>query len=313
MRKLFFNFSFTFGFIATFAIAIYLLSGTLVNAIMPGNKLFPADEQLNLAACQQWTDSVRSFNIESEQGANDVTVLMYHRIMDYTHISGDMHMEEDGDLHNTIVLKSEFKKQMNYLKQQGYITLTAAEFQLFMDNKLEIPKKSILITFDDGFKNNYEEAYPILKENGFTAINFIITGHISEKQQKYDPQAIQYFSESDIKKSCDVFDFQSHTYDFHQRNDNDIAYLISKEENSIYDDMKISYHQLNKKTKLMSYPYGEYDSETISAIKRLDTSMAFTVEYANSNPSNKIYEIPRKAVFPDDSLDDFIDKLPKED
>ena len=89
-------------------------------------------------------------------------------------------------MHSTIVLKSEFEKQMKLLKNNNYVTLTAAEFKLFMENKIKIPTKSILITFDDGFKNNYYEAYPILKKYNFTALNFMITSHITKKDSKYD-------------------------------------------------------------------------------------------------------------------------------
>ena len=170
---------------------------------------------------------------------------------------------------------------MKILNENKYTTLTAAEFKLFMENKIKVPTKSIVITFDDGFKNNYYEAYPILKKYNFTALNFIITSHITEKNSKYDGSENQYLSLSDIENSCDVFDFQSHTYDFHQRTEDQKAYLLSKEKEEIKENIQTSLVNLNKDHYLFSYPYGEYSSSAIEILKSLDIEMAFSVHYGD--------------------------------
>nr|WP_246629243.1 polysaccharide deacetylase family protein [Mesobacillus maritimus] len=178
-----------------------------------------------------------------------------------------------------------------------------------MDNKIDIPQNSILLTFDDGFKNNYQEAYPILKKYNFTALNFVITGNITEKDNKYDPMGQQYLSVSDMKKSCDIFDFESHTYNFHQRNEDGKAYLVTKDKEAIMKDLKISLGNISDNQPLFSYPYGEYDLETIEVIKELGIQSAFTVKYDDVRPGKDLYEIPRKTVFPNDTIVDFMDKI----
>ena len=64
--------------------------------------------------------------------------------------------------------KEQFTKQMEYLHEEGYTTLTLPEFQAYMEEEIDVPKKSVLITFDDGFKDNYINAYPILKKYDLT-------------------------------------------------------------------------------------------------------------------------------------------------
>src|SRR5690625_1624246 len=107
------------------------------------------------------------------------------------------------------------------------------EFENYMVKGHQIPDKSVLITFDDGYKNNYEHAYPVLKKYDFKATIFIITGALQKKKQKYKPNELQYLSLSEVESSCDVFDYGSHTHDFHKRNSKDESYLVSKERSVI--------------------------------------------------------------------------------
>ena len=62
------------------------------------------------------------------------------------------------------VSKENFRKQMKYLKDNNYTTLTLDELYNYMKTGKIVPKKPIVITFDDGYKDNYTNAYPILKE-----------------------------------------------------------------------------------------------------------------------------------------------------
>ncbi len=77
------------------------------------------------------------------------------------------------------LFKDDFIDQMYYLKKNGYRTISLTEL---VNNKRSIsqtnPEGSVAITFDDGFKNNYEYAFPILKDFGFTATFFLATDYI---------------------------------------------------------------------------------------------------------------------------------------
>lgn len=101
-----------------------------------------------------------------------IPVLTYHRVND-----------EVYDAKVPTVSVRQFEKQMKYLKKRGYQTITEKELlDYYSGSRVKLPKKPILITFDDGWRDNYENAYPILKKYGFTATIFLATGKVGEKE-----------------------------------------------------------------------------------------------------------------------------------
>ncbi|MCJ7691048.1 MAG: polysaccharide deacetylase family protein, partial [Clostridiaceae bacterium] len=95
-------------------------------------------------------------NSKVKHNDKGIPVLMYHAIG-----------YEKGN--TARVPKENFKEQMKYLKDNGYVTLTLDEAYDFFSNNKPIPEKSVVLTFDDGYVDNYVEALPILKEFGFKA------------------------------------------------------------------------------------------------------------------------------------------------
>jgi len=87
---------------------------------------------------------------------NSVTVLMYHHIL-----------PKDGFIASSV---DNFDKQMKFLSDNNYKTLSSEEFFLFKKGELKLPKKSVFITFDDGWRDNFIYAYPILKKYNLKAI-----------------------------------------------------------------------------------------------------------------------------------------------
>ena len=102
--------------------------------------------------------------------ATKIPVLMYHYFDDKTNVGA-------------VVVKEEFKKQIKYLKDNGYNTITIQELIDFKEGKKDLPKKSILITSDDGYLSNYEFMYPILKENNMKATIFVIGENIDNAKE----------------------------------------------------------------------------------------------------------------------------------
>ena len=90
-----------------------------------------------------------------------VPVLMYHHVL-----------EKSGFIASSV---DEFRSHMKFLAENGYKTLSVNEFIAYKKGELEVPKKSVCITFDDGWMDNYIYAYPIVKEFGLKANIFIIT------------------------------------------------------------------------------------------------------------------------------------------
>ncbi|KKT45966.1 MAG: putative xylanase/chitin deacetilase, partial [Candidatus Collierbacteria bacterium GW2011_GWF2_44_15] len=79
--------------------------------------------------------------------------------------------------HTSLNIDSEvFRKQMEYLKQKGYSSVTPADLVAFFDEGMQLPSKPVMITFDDGYDDNGEYAYEILKQVGIKGVIFLPTG-----------------------------------------------------------------------------------------------------------------------------------------
>lgn len=99
------------------------------------------------------------------RNAPNVPVLMYH------------HVTAAGGL--IAVTPQVFEQQIKSLARAGYSALTAAQFAAYLQGG-KVPEKSVLITFDDGYLNNWTHAYPILQRYGMHAVVFLITDLIGD-------------------------------------------------------------------------------------------------------------------------------------
>src|SRR5215470_20242731 len=77
-----------------------------------------------------------------------------------------------------LLAASKFDEQMRYLKAHGYRVISMAEFVEFTRLNRQLPRKSVVLTFDDGYKSFMQYAYPLLKELGFTATLFVYTDYV---------------------------------------------------------------------------------------------------------------------------------------
>ena len=98
--------------------------------------------------------------------AHSVPVLMYH------------HVSPAGGFIS--VTPENFDSQLAWLAKHGYRALTTAEFLDHLSGRQPAPARSVLITFDDGYLDNWVYAYPLLKRHGYHATFFIVTGQLGE-------------------------------------------------------------------------------------------------------------------------------------
>jgi len=106
------------------------------------------------------------------RGLYMVPVLMYHSINTKTH----------PVMRRLIVSPELFEKQMQFLKKHHYNVVSLETVGRMIQNKEKIPSKTIAITFDDGYKDNYTYAYPVLKKLGLPATIFLIYNEVGRPQ-----------------------------------------------------------------------------------------------------------------------------------
>lgn len=198
-----------------------------------------------------------------EKNEYGLPIITYHEIDDK--ISGDK---------ACFVKSSEFSSEMEYLASKGYTTLTFDNIKDY--HKFKNP---IIITFDDGHRNVYTNAYPILKKYKFKAVIFIISKYIDREG---------YLTTNQIKEMSDIISFQSHT-----ANHVNLAKL-SKEE--IEKECSVSKKEIEgvtgKKVTILAYPYGQYDDRVIEIAKKYYNYCA-TVKYGFNKSNDDPYSLKR--------------------
>lgn len=158
---------------------------------------------------------------------------------------------------------SEFEKQMDYLSRQGYHTPSLTQLNDFFNGKGTLPEKSIAITFDDGYKDNYTNALPIMKKYGFTGTVFVIVGNVGSKGK---------LSWEDLKGLIkDGWQIGNHSMTHV-----DLTKLNSSQ---LIQEVKKSKQVLEKHLgpiKSFSYPSGRYNTKVEKALKDAGYLMGFT-------------------------------------
>lgn len=110
--------------------------------------------------------------------ANGLPVLMYHKVGV---------PPEGSRLKKLWVSVSEFRWQLGYLKRRGYEPLTLRQVADKMEEGIALPPNGVVITFDDGYRNNFENALPVLQEFGFPATIFIVVNAVGLDNFWHDP------------------------------------------------------------------------------------------------------------------------------
>ncbi len=219
----------------------------------------------------------------SEKTRNNIRTFTYHAVY-----------KENEKCKNKAICHpyKQFDSQMKYLSENNYLTLTMEELEMFLDKKINIPIKTVVITLDDG--NLAKNAIEILEKYKLYATYFIITG-------RYDS----------YKLKSTYVSFESHTNNLHNNykcpGGEQGGQLLCEDKNKILDDLKISKQKLNG-SKYFSYPFFDWNERAINLLKQSGFHLAFigqwtTDGYSDYNTNRLL--LKRKTIFANDSLETF--------
>ncbi len=201
-----------------------------------------------------------------------VTILMYHSI-DY---------EKGNDLR---VPKEKFREQMKYLKDNNFTTLSLQEVYDFLENNKPIPEKSVAITLDDGYMDNYNNAFPVLKEFGQTAAIFAIIEAIDN-----DPHVITLAQAKEMEENG--IDIESHciSHDHLEKMSYELQLDTLKKSKAFLEE------KLNKEAYFIAYPYGTYNENTLKAAKEAGYKLGVTINSGMTHKKDGILTLRRVYV-----------------
>jgi peptidoglycan/xylan/chitin deacetylase (PgdA/CDA1 family) len=107
-----------------------------------------------------------------------------------------------------------FEKQMKYLHENGYQTITLDDLTRWQQGRSGLPQKPVVVTFDDGDRSVYDYAWPILEKYGFKAAYFIITSRVGQQWEGLD---FLTWDELRELRESGTFSIESHTHDLHYK------------------------------------------------------------------------------------------------
>lgn len=221
-----------------------------------------------------------------------IPVLCYHNI---STSKEKQNFPEEADW---TITTDNFIEQLNYLKNNNYKTLTMEEFYNWKIGQLDLPYKSVLITFDDGFLSNYEYAFKLLKDYNMNATVFIVGSFINGSNTNEWNGNIKTYMTKDIltnlKKEYPNIDIYSHSYNLHFQG------AINQDKDILVQDIN-KFNTFYPNTDVFCYPFGQYNDNMEETLKESNYKMAFKYgpekkDYKKASRKDNIYEIPRLNV-----------------
>jgi len=183
-----------------------------------------------------------------------------------------------------IISKEKFREHLKTIKDDGYTTLTMAELNDYLFKDKPIPEKSVVLTFDDGYIDNYTNVFPILKEFNMKATMFIISTYLD---------GVSYMTPNQVKEMSDYgIDIESHTVTHRQ-----LSTLSYEEQLKELKNSKATIENITGKPIIsVAYPEGKFNEDTKKAVLEAGYSMGFTIDRGYADRSDNAAQLNRICV-----------------
>lgn len=219
---------------------------------------------------------------------NGLPVLMYHFFYEK---SDPNYIGKTPD--NNILLIDNFEEQMAYLKEENFYFPTWQEVEDYIDGKINLPEKSVVITDDDGNISFFVLAVPVIEEYQVPITSFIITSMYEERlDEKYA-----------------FVNYQSHSDDMHKSGSDGKGAMVNWSYDDIVNDLKVSKNKIESHTKnsctVFCYPFGHYNDTAKNALKDSGYHFAFTTQGGRVKPQDDKFELSRVRVNGSTTIDQF--------
>jgi len=234
----------------------------------------------NAAGEQAQISKEQSLTQFPEEG---VPVLMYHSIGSQYHCS-------------ICVSEKQFKEQMEWLSDNGYHTINLDQFYEALSGNASLPENPVMITFDDGFADNYRVAWPILKEFGFNATFFIVTSQVN-------PYNIDWGELKELIR-------QGNSIGSHSVNHFDLTTLNTRQqEQELRESREALEKNLGVKVKAFCFPYGNYNKTTLALLPETGYVLSFTTFSGKVHYGDNEYLLRRIHIWGGKPVSDFIKQV----
>ena len=233
--------------------------------------------------------------------SNNLRVLMYHRTI------------PNGIPELLTVTAEQLENQFKAIKEQGYNCVTVNEIINHIANGTPLKENAILLTFDDGYKNNLTVLYPLLKKYELNAVIFLVPGYTELANSN---KSAEYLTIEDIRSlDLKTIEYGLHTFNHESYNTLDLTAI----EADIIKTKRWFHTHGVKYQPALAYTYGEFpkgNKNKLNALFNLFESHGIQVAFnignrVNTLPIQKKFVIQRIDVRGTETLNRFISKVKK--
>lgn len=235
---------------------------------------------------------------------NKIRILEYHSV------------STNGFEDQITITKEKFVAQMDYLKANGYTTLWLSDVEEYQKNKKPLPKKSVVLTFDDGFADNYHEVLPLLKLYNFKAVCFMVLGRIGKNIDwpgKYVKPETMLIDKNQMEEMSTHFEFGYHTF----KHDNYAKMTFEEIEKDIQLCQEVIAKEQLAIYPALAYTFGRYFRKKDAKQKQFfELLEKYNIKYGlrignriNAFPLKTKYELQRIDIRGNDTMEDFRKRL----
>lgn len=230
---------------------------------------------------QTLSESKPTANATAEQKISSFSlpVMMYHFIRSYNNPADPIGT-------NLSVAPDTLSKQLQWLQDNNYATVGLDYFS----NPVAMDKKPVVLTFDDGYQDAYDEAFPLLKQHGFIGVFYIIINNVNKPS---------YLSWDEIREmQAAGMIFGSHTMNHVELQNLSPARL----KDEVFTSKNILEKELGRPVNDFCYPGGKYDKLTLEAVKRAGYITATTTHSGIDDEKSPSLELTRLRITNDTSF-----------
>lgn len=208
----------------------------------------------------------------------EIPILVYHRIIE---------RKKDAGKEGIYVIKKKFEWQMKYLFKKGFVPITFQQY-------LGYDKKFVILTFDDGYEDNYRIAFPILKKHGFVGVIFLVAERTQNQWDSTEPQVPLLTQDEILEMKEYGIEFGSHTL----THPNLTKINQSQEEEEIFLSKTKIEQIIQDKVNALAYPYGELDNQVKELVKNAGYKFAVATDSGLPYIDDDLIRIRRIQIFP---------------
>jgi peptidoglycan/xylan/chitin deacetylase (PgdA/CDA1 family)/glycosyltransferase involved in cell wall biosynthesis len=218
-----------------------------------------------------------------------IPVVMYHRIVD---------APPHGSRHGTWVTRDRFAAQLASLARRGFATITFRDYAAYLDGTGRLPRRPVILTFDDGYADNYTHAFPLLRKHGMTAVIFLIAD-LNVTTNLWDaaggePQ-VPLLAAFQIREMGDYgIEFGSHTLSHARLTELAPDRLAGELDGS----RRALEERFGRRVLSLCYPYGAVNAAVKEATERAGYWFGIASDSGPLRIGADLFEIRRAQVFP---------------